>query len=695
MDFPPAAPPPAVTALTREEKIFTMVGALLGLLLAALDQTIVATAGPAIQRSLAIQPSLYVWITTSYLVASTVLVPIYGKLSDLFGRRRILVTGILIFLGGSLLCGIAGSTFQLILFRAVQGAGSAALFTSAFAVVADIFPPAERGKYQGIFGAAFGLSSVVGPLAGGFITDHFGWHWVFFINLPIGLIALGFIFSKMPPLRPRSDARKPKIDVAGALALAVGLVPLLLALSLGKNSVGPGETGFLWGSWQVLALFGLAVVGLSGFIALERRASDPILDLSLFRNRTFAVGNAAAFISGASFLGAIVFLPLFMVNVVGLSATNSGLTITPLTFGIVAGNIASGQLVSRLGRYKVPILGSQVLLMIGFAVMGFTLTPDSTQAGVTVKMILIGLGLGPSIPLFTLAIQNAVTPQRIGVATSAATFFRQMGSTIGVAILGTVFAGSLGSGIRHGIEQATADVPPAMRSQWMPGSSGPGGGGGEGSAATGSFNVQSIRSQLKQRFAEQRDLVTRAIRDEDPAAIQALSNDPRVAEPLRKAIAPGGVRTQVRQGFETRSAALENELKAGHFEALATLAAVPGLPEPVKASLSELAQHPPSEPEAKAQATEQVLAALQSARAGAEQQAVNGALDGAIQGLDAAEQRAGATVDKIGAALKVAFTDAISGIYRIALGIALLAFLVTLLLPELPLRRGERPAAVE
>jgi EmrB/QacA subfamily drug resistance transporter len=437
-------------SLTRSQKVFTMVGTLLGLLLAALDQTIVATAGPEIQKDLAIEPALYVWITTAYLVASTVLVPIYGKLSDLFGRRRILLIAIGIFLTGSLLCGISQSAGQLIAFRAVQGIGSAGLFTSAFAVVADLFPPAERGKYQGIFGAAFGLSSVIGPLMGGFITDNFGWHWTFFINLPLGAVAIAFIVAKMPPLRREHEVR-PKLDIAGALALATFALPLLLALSFGhaEGAATPGATGMPWLSWQILGLFGLSAIGLVGFVLIERRAASPILDLRLFKIKTFAIGSLAAFVTGAAFLGAIVFLPLFMVNVVGASATSSGLTTVPLTFGIVTANILAGQMVSKLGSYKGLLVGALAIMVIGFALLLFTIDTEATQLGVSAKMVILGIGLGPGIPLFTLAIQNAVAPSQIGVATAAATFFRQMGATVGLAIIGTVFATSFSSGMKH------------------------------------------------------------------------------------------------------------------------------------------------------------------------------------------------------------------------------------------------------
>lgn len=592
----------AAPELTRQEKAFTLIGALLGMFLAALDQTVVATAGPAMMRDLQIAPSLYAWITTSYMVASTVLVPVYGKLSDVYGRKRILVVGIGLFLTGSLLCGLSGSTFQIILFRALQGAGSAALFTTAFAVIADIFPPAIRGRYTGIFGAVFGLSSVVGPFLGGFITDHLGWHWVFFINLPIGAVALSFIFTKMPRLRSDRGGGS-GVDVLGAVTLVCGVVPLLLALSLGKSSNALGSVGFPWSSWQILGLFGLSAIGLAAFLWVERGRKDAILDLSLFRNRVFAVGNATVFVVGSGFLVSIVFLPLFMVNVVGLSATSSGLTTTPLVLGVVAGNILSGQIVTRLGRYKRLMLFSLALLIAGFAVMAFTLTSAATQREVTMKMVFIGLGLGPSIPLYTLAIQNAVSSERIGVATSTATFFRQMGSTVGVAVIGTVFAATLGTELKARVAEVAGEAPPGIQAQLAGG--GTLGGEGEGAGNQVTFDEDSAKARVREQFARQRALLDEASK-QGPSAVARLLEGPGWDPRLRSALETGG----------------------------------------------------PSE---------------------------------VTRGLQRAEESALGAMDAVGQATREAFTSAIRRIFRIAILIAALGLLITLFLPDLPLRRSNRP----
>ena len=456
-----ATPP----TFTRRERVFAMVGVLLALLLAALDQTIVSTAGPAIQRDLRVAPSTYPWITTAYLVASTVMVPLYGKLSDLYGRKPILLVGVSIFLAGSLLCGLAPSVLPLIAFRAVQGLGAAALFTSTFAVIADLFPPSERGKYTGLIGGVMAIASVVGPVVGGVITDAFGWHWVFYVNLPIGAIALWFIAAKMPRLHinEAADGHRPRLDIAGAVALVFAVVPLLVALSLGRSAGATAAGGFAWGSGPILAMFALALAGAAAFVVLERRVEDPLLDFAIFRDRVIGLGTAAVFVLGAGFLTAVVFLPLFLVNVIGVSATRAGLSMIPLTFGVVIGSVGSGQLVARLGKYRALMLGSLALLCVAFLVMGFTLTPETSQLGVTLRMVLVGLGIGPTFPIYTLIVQNAARPQEIGVVTAALTFARSLGQVIGVSVLGTVFAATLTGNMARNVDVALRDVPPGAR----------------------------------------------------------------------------------------------------------------------------------------------------------------------------------------------------------------------------------------
>jgi EmrB/QacA subfamily drug resistance transporter len=454
-----AAPLALPHALTRRERVAALTGVLLALLLAALDQTIVATAGPAIQRDLLVSPATYPWITTAYLVASTVMVPIYGKLSDLFGRKPVLLAGVSIFLTGSLLCGLSPGVGMLIAARAVQGLGAAALFTSAFTVIADLFPPAERGKYAGLIGGVMGIASVVGPLVGGVLTDAFGWHWVFFVNLPVGAVAIWFITQRMPHLATGTAAaggRRPRIDYAGVAMLVLGVVPLLVALTLGGGARVAGAHG--WTSWRVLTLLALAAAGIVGFVLVERRATDPILDFRLFRSPTVGLGTASVFLLGAAFLAAVVFLPLFLVNVIGVSATRAGLTMTPLTFGVVTGSIGGGQIVARTGRYRVLMLLALAVMCTGFAVMGFTLAPGTTQLEVTLRMVLIGLGIGPTFPIYTLIVQNASDPRDLGVVTAALTFSRSLGQVVGVAVLGSLFAATFaGSLAAHG---AGADVLP-------------------------------------------------------------------------------------------------------------------------------------------------------------------------------------------------------------------------------------------
>ncbi|MDP1827459.1 MAG: MDR family MFS transporter [Archangium sp.] len=649
--------------LTPRQKAQALAGMLLAMFLAALDQTVVATAGPDMQRALDIDASLYTWITTGYLVSSTVLVPVYGKLSDLFGRKRIVVFGVVVFLVASALCGLSQTTGQLIAFRVLQGVGSASLFTSAFAVVADLFPPSERGKYSGLFGAVFGVSSLIGPLLGGFITDAFGWHWVFFINLPIGAVALTFILLRMPPLVPKLE-RKPTIDVPGAVLLAVAVVPFLIAASLGRPEVRPGELGYLWTDWHVLSLFGVAALGLFSFVAWELRAKEPLVDLRLFKNPTVAFGSATVFVMGGAFLTPMVFLPLFMVNVVGVTATASGLTISPLVLGVVAGNVLSGQLVSRIGRYKVLMLSSLVLAIGGFAVLALTLSSSSTQAEVTVKMVLLGLGLGPTIPLYTIAIQNAVSPWQLGVSTSMVTFFRQMGSTVGIAVVGSLFATTLSHELSHRLAAATEGLPPDLVARFSGG-----GAPGEEGGAPPRFEPEKVKARISEQLEGALDLATRALEGE-VLARQLVASSPLASAELKAAAEAGGLRPLVRARYTvTRSKLRRAAERDASWEALREHATELPLTRPLdEAGLME------------------VDAALERAGEAAAEAAFDKAVAEVRAEIEARKPKLFAAVDAAGAAVKEAFTQSILVVYRVALVLAVLAFLLTLRVPQLPLR---------
>ncbi len=435
---------------------------LTALFLAALDQTIVATALPKMVADLH-GIDRYAWVATSYLLASTALALVYGKLADTYPRKHVTIGAVGLFLGGSVLCGLAGEfgtlpllgdgMTQLVLFRGVQGAGGGGLIAMTFIVIADLFTPAERGRYQGFVGAVFGIASVLGPLIGGLLTDHAGgwipgiagWRWVFYVNLPIGGLALWFIIRRMPRLEPEGDRAPP--DILGAALLLGGLIPLTLGLQLDKRRYpwipglgGAPATGVE--AWATLGLFLLACGMLVSFVIRSRRSPSPILDFRLFQNEVFRSANATTFFFGAAFMSVTIFLPLFLVNVLGVSATRAGVALIPLSMGIVFGATFAGQMLDIIG-YRRHLLGCGLLLFCSVVLLA-TMGPSVAYWQVTLYMVFAGVGIGPSLPLFTLAIQNAVDVRFIGQATSASQFFRQMGATFGAAIMGTVLAGTLG-----------------------------------------------------------------------------------------------------------------------------------------------------------------------------------------------------------------------------------------------------------
>ncbi len=432
-DRPPALPDPdapaspAAGSLTHRQILVIFSGLMLGMLLAALDQTIVATALPTIVGELGGLEHLS-WVVTAYLLAATVSTPLWGKFGDLYGRKRMFQLAIVIFLVASALAGLSQSMAQLIAFRFLQGIGGGALIVLAQAIIADVVSPRQRGRYQGYFGALFGASSVAGPLLGGFFTDHLSWRWVFYINLPLGILALVVTSAVLPASVTRRQAR---IDWAGAALLTAAISCLVLL-----TTWGGGE--FAWSSPTIIGL-GLAFVLLvGGFVTVEQRAVEPILPLRLFRGPIFTVSSSVAFVIGVAMFGCISFLPLFLQVAGGASATNSGLLLVPLMLGLLSASIVAGQIITRTGRYRfLPITGTAVaavgLLLLSTMDAG---TPRSTSG---LYMTILGVGLGLSMQVLVLATQNSVQVADLGVATSTVNFFRSVGGSVGVATFGALF----------------------------------------------------------------------------------------------------------------------------------------------------------------------------------------------------------------------------------------------------------------
>jgi EmrB/QacA subfamily drug resistance transporter len=429
--------------LPYRRKMEILLAVLLVVFLSALDQTIVGVALPRIVGELGGTNELYTWVITSYLLTATITGVFYGKLSDIFGRRLMLLLGVSVFLIGSALCGLSWNIESLVIFRGVQGVGAGAIFPVSLAVIGDLFGPRERGRYQGLFGAVFGIASVLGPLLGGWLTEGFGWHWVFFVNLPLGVLTIYIVWRYLPSVHGERPTRD--LDYLGALVFAVAVVFLLLGLT---NKQGGAWTDANVGGFILIALLLTPV-----FLWIESRAAEPIVPLELFRIRNYSVTILATFLTAVAFFGAIIFLPRWFQFVEEVSPTESGLYLLPLMGGVIISSVGSGIIVSRTGRFKWLVIGALVVLAVGLYLMtGLQATTE--MPGLWALMFVVGLGVGPTLSIFTIIVQASVPFSRLGVATGNLTFFRQVGASVGLAVVGTVFADAFSERLRPELEAA-------------------------------------------------------------------------------------------------------------------------------------------------------------------------------------------------------------------------------------------------
>ncbi len=439
---------PMTHGLSRNRVILATAGTMLALLLAALDQTIVGTAIPRIVADLNGLDRL-AWVTTAYLVTSTTMTPIAGKLGDLFGRKPFLLAGMIGFVVASAFCGLAQDMTQLIVARGIQGIFGGVLFATVFTVIGDLFAPAQRARAQGLFGGVFGLASIVGPTAGGFITDHWSWRWVFEVNIPVGIVAVAVVAAGLPFVRSKASWRD--IDYFGAFTLAAGVVPLLIALTITRDHA--------WTSFPVVGLLALAAVMLAAFVFVESRVAEPIVPLKLFKNSTFSVSMLVGFLTAFGMFGSILFTPLVFQGVLGISATNSGALITPMMFGLIGASTATGFLMRRIKYYRY--LGTLGVAVMIFGMWLLTqITPASAEWHVVAALIVVGLGIGTTFPLYLTAVQVALPRRYLGVASSQIQFWRNLGGTVGSAILGAVLANRLPSYLTARV--AALNLPPQV-----------------------------------------------------------------------------------------------------------------------------------------------------------------------------------------------------------------------------------------
>jgi EmrB/QacA subfamily drug resistance transporter len=666
--------------VTPAERRLTLAALAVVVLLSALDQTVVSTAMPRIIEQLQ-GLSMYAWVTTAYMLTSTVSVPIYGKLSDQYGRKGILILGVVLFLTGSALCGLSGEfgalpllgggMMQLILCRAIQGLGAGALMTVSFAIMADLYPPRERGRLFGVFGSVFGIATVVGPFIGGFLTDHgtfmllghevAGWRWVFYVNLPLGLLALFMIMYRMPVLRHGAGGG---IDYLGAVLVVLTAATVLLGLTL-------GGTSYPWDSSQILGLFAVGGVSLVIFLWVETHAVHPILPLHLFRIHSFRVAALASFVMSTAFLGVVMFMPLYMQVVQGINATQSGFSLLPLMGGLIVSSIVCGRLVTRTGRYKPFMIAGGVVLIAGvIALTG--IGPDTTTRDLAWRLALTGVGLGPAQTLFSLVIQNSAPPAEIGVATSMGQFSRQMGATLGVAIFGTFLI--------HGLtEELPKHVPmlPGMSEQNID----------LAHAQSQAMNANVIRGRVDAALEERFAVLERAYH-EDEKAVSEIVGDPRMPEQIKTTLRDGGIRGRVHRQLVERVETLESELQSGE-EGRERLLQDPQLPAGLKQQLADIPARALREPELIASVTRLFSDAILAK----EDTLVAASVHQSLLTVHAAMSIYGKQlVERIQRGMKVAFATSIVHMLERALWIVGLAVVIVLFIPEVPLR-ARAPAA--
>ncbi|MDA8345496.1 MAG: MDR family MFS transporter [Thermaerobacter sp.] len=640
--------------ITSEQRL-SLIGVFLAIFLAALDQTIVATALPNIVVELH-GTNLYAWVATSYLLASTVALPIFGRLAEIMARKWVLLVAVAIFLVGSALSGASTSMIALISFRALQGIGSGGIFAVGVTVLGLMFPPRQRGRIQGLFGAVFGIANVLGPWLGGLLTDHLSWHWIFYVNMPFGLVALYFIAVHMPRLQPETRHR---FDYFGALAIAVMTVPLLLALSWGGSA-------YAWTSPTIIGLFALAVGGVVAFIVAEQRNPEPLFVLNLFQGATFRWAMVGSFFFGAAFLGALLFLPFYLVQVQGISATDSGLSLTPLTLGVVVGSFVTGQLASRLGRYKGLLIVGLIWLTASLYVFHLLLTLHTPLWQIWLVMVLIGLGMGPGMPTYTLAVQNAVPVNRLGQASSGAQFFRQIGSALGAALMGAVLVSTM-----------QVDVPKylpasmhAAKSQFAT------------SQASGA-GASSIGSTVHTTFAKTERQINAALSG-NAKAYGAVQQNKDIPASYKAKIPKGGVPAEVRKGFSETQALIAQAMQ-GSAAAQAAVQANSEVPAQVKA----LVAHPPQNPAVRASVLQQIDQGLKAAEPKAIAKALFQAQSAVRTQMRTLERQI--THDLV-RGFNEGITQAVRTIFLYAAILALLALMFAFLLPNEELSHQHQPS---